>query len=97
MRTNLPQLVVVRIDSLGRPKAGAQVNASVTMNGDPRPDGTFSFLTGPDGVARMQLQVGTIPGPVSIVVEYVKCATTGFACVEYVTLASLSVPGIVAQ
>ena len=97
LRTNLPQAVVVRVDSLGRPKSGAIVFVSVTMTGEPKQQPIFSFLTDADGIARMQLQVGSNPGPVSIVAEYVKCKTTGFSCGEWVTFASVSVPGITAQ
>jgi hypothetical protein len=97
LRTYLPQPLVVRVDSLGRPKAGAIVSVSVTMNGEPKQQPMFSFLTDTDGIARMQVQLGSNPGPVSIVAEYVKCKTTGFACGEWVTFASVSVPGITAQ
>jgi len=87
----------VRVDSLGGPKSGALINVSVTMNGEPPQQANQGFMTGSDGLARMQIQVGNILGPISIIASYEKCKTTGFACPEFVTFASLSVPGIVAQ
>jgi hypothetical protein len=96
--TDLPELVVVRIDSLGTPIAGAEIRVSVQMNGAPGPNGPYSFFAGSDGIASMQLQVSNIRGPVAIDVEYIKCAHLGFfACDRYATLASTSVPGTIAQ
>jgi len=96
--TDLPELVVVRADSLGTPKAGAEVRATVTMSGAPGPNGPYFFVTGADGVASMQLQVSNIKGPVSLRVDYVMCDDLGFvSCDHYRTLATVNVPGIVAQ
>lgn len=97
MGSYLRQPIVVRVDSLGQPKEGALINVSVTMNGEPTQQASQSFQTRWDGVAYMQLRVGSVPGPVSIVADYVKCATTGFTCMQFVTFASVSIPGIVAQ
>jgi hypothetical protein len=96
--TNLPELVVVRVDSLGTPIVGADLRVSITMSGAPGANGPYPFVTGSNGVASMQLQVSNIPGPVSVTVNYRECAREGFfACDEYRILASLIVPGIVAQ
>ena len=96
--TDLPELVVVRVDSLGTPLAGGDIRVTVRMNGAPGPNGPYYFVTGPDGIAAMQLQVSNIRGPVRVTVAYEKCARSGFkACEQTVTLASLIVPGIVAQ
>jgi hypothetical protein len=96
--TDLPQLVVVRVDSLGTPFAGADVRVTVQMNGAPGPNGPYYFVTGLDGVAAMQLQLSNIRGPVGIGVAFEKCARWGFfVCDQTVTLAALSVPGVVAQ
>jgi hypothetical protein len=96
--TDIPELVVVRVDSLGTPLAGAELQVSVHMNGAPGPNGPYAFVTGSDGIAAMQLQLSNIKGPVSVTVAYVKCARLGlFACDQYRTLATVGVPGIVAQ
>jgi hypothetical protein len=96
--TDLPQLVVVRVDSLGTPMAGGELRVNVHMNGAPGSNGPYSFFAGPDGVAAMQLQLSNIVGPVDVKVWLVKCTSWGFVlCERSVTLASVSVPGIVAQ
>lgn len=96
--TDLPELVVVRADSLGTPRAGADVRATVHMSGAPGPNGPYFFVAGADGVASMQLQVSNIKGPVSLTVDHVLCDDWGlFSCNHYRTLATVNVPGIVAQ
>ena len=96
--TDLPQLVVVRADSVGTPKAGAEVRATAWMSGAPGPNGPYFFVTGADGVASMQLQLSNIKGPVRLTVDYVLCDDLGFySCEHYRTLATVNVPGIVAQ
>lgn len=95
--TYLPQLIVVRVDSLGKPKPGALIQVSVTMNGEVQQQPNQSFATQSDGLAHMRVLIRSTPGPVSIIAEYAKCKTTGFSCPEFVTFASVSVPGIVAQ
>ena len=96
--TDLPQLVVVRVDSLGTPLATRDVRVMVQMNGAPGANGPYSFVTASDGVAAMQLQVSNIRGPVGVIVAYEECARWGFfACEQTLTLATLSVPGVVAQ
>ena len=96
--TDLPELVVVRVDSLGTPKANAEVRARAWMHGAPGPNGYYYFVTGLDGVAAMQLQLSNPKGPVNLTVEYVICAELAiFGCPRYRTLATVNVPGIVAQ
>jgi len=96
--TDLPELVVVRADSLGMPKAGAEVRATVRMSGAPGPNGPYFFVTGADGVVSMQLQLSNPKGPVTLTVDYVMCAELAiFSCPRYRTLATVNVPGIVAQ
>jgi hypothetical protein len=96
--TDLPQLVVVRVDSLGTPLAGRDISVSVWMSGAPGPNGPYPFLTDSDGEAAMQLQLSNIRGPVSVTAAYQKCVKLGFiACDRFVTIATVSVPGIVAQ
>jgi hypothetical protein len=96
--TDLPQLVLVRVDSLGIPLAGRDISVSVHMNGAPGPNGPYPFVTGADGMAAMQLQLSNILGPVAVRASYTKCVTPGFSgCDKWVTIASVSVPGIVAQ
>jgi hypothetical protein len=96
--TDLPQLVVVRLDSLGTPLAGHDISVSVFMSGAPGPNGPYPFVTGADGIAAMQLQLSNIKGPVSVNAAYTKCVRWGwFACDQSVTVATVSVPGIVAQ
>jgi hypothetical protein len=96
--TDLPQLVVVRVDSLGTPLAAGDVRVRVWMNGAPGPNGPYSFITGADGVAAMQLQVSNILGPVSVNADYVRCTRWGFfACEQTEMLATVIVPGVVAQ
>jgi hypothetical protein len=96
--TDLPQLVVVHVDSMGTPLAGRDISVSVWMSGAPGPNGPAAFVTGADGTAAMQLQLSNIKGPVSVHADYTKCVTWGlFWCDKYVTIATVSVPGIVAQ
>jgi hypothetical protein len=97
--TDLPQLVVVRVDSLGTPLAGRDVSVSVHMNGAPGANGPYPFVTGADGIAAMQLPLSNIRGPVSVTASYTKCVVVGlfFGCDKTVTIASVSIPGIVAQ
>ena len=96
--TDFPELVVVRVDSLGTPVAAAELSVSITMSGAPGANGPYPFVTGADGVASMQLQASNIRGPVSVIVRYVRCEREGFfGCDAYGTLASLIVPGILAQ
>ncbi len=76
--TNLPQLVVVRLDSSGTPLPGRQLHVAVQMSGAPGANGPYEFRTGSDGTAAMQLQVSNIPGPVGIGVSYMKCVKPGF-------------------
>jgi hypothetical protein len=96
--TDLPQLVLVRVDSVGIPLAGRDVSVSVHMSGAPGPNGPYPFLTGADGIAAMQLQLSNIHGPVSVVASYTKCVSIGlFGCEKWAAVASVSVPGIVAQ
>jgi hypothetical protein len=96
--TDLPQLVLVRVDSMGTPLAGRAVSVSVTMNGAPGSNGPYPFVTGADGIAAMQLQLSHILGPVAVRASYTKCVTLGFfGCDKWVAIASVSVPGIVAQ
>src|SRR4051812_38775256 len=96
--TDLPELVLVRVDSLGTPLAGHDVSVSVHMSGAPGPNGPYSFVTGADGIAAMQLQLSNIHGPVSVVASYTKCVSLGFfGCEKFAAIASVSVPGIVAQ
>jgi hypothetical protein len=96
--TDLPQLVVVRVDSLGTPLAGRDISVSVQMNGAPGPNGPYPFVTDADGIAAMQLQLSNIHGLVSVRADYRKCVKVGFLeCEKWVTIASVSVPGIVAQ
>jgi len=96
--TDLPQLVMVRVDSVGIPLAGHDVSVSVHMSGAPGPNGPQTFITGADGIAAMQLLVSNIPGPVSVRASYTKCLRLGlFGCEKYGEVASVSVPGIVAQ
>ncbi|MFL5611308.1 MAG: hypothetical protein ACJ78G_11390 [Gemmatimonadaceae bacterium] len=96
--TDLPQLVLVRVDSIGTALAGRDISVAVTMNGAPGPNGPYPFVTGADGIAAMQLQLSNIHGPVSVRASYVKCVHQGaFFCDRFVTIASVNVPGIVAQ
>jgi hypothetical protein len=96
--TDLPELVVVRVDSLGTPLAGRDISVSVRMNGAPGPNGPYPFITDGDGTAAMQLQLSNIHGPVSVRAHYTKCVSWGlFWCDQAVTIASVTVPGIVAQ
>lgn len=96
--TPLPELVVVRADSLGTPMEGAEVRATARMSGAPGPNGPQYFVTDGDGVASMQLHLSNPKGPVVLTVEYVMCDKVGwFACEHYRTLATVNVPGIVAQ
>ena len=96
--TNVPELVVVRLDSMGTPLAGRDLSVSVWMSGAPGTNGPYPFVTGADGVAAMQLVLSNIPGPVAVTAAYVKCVRWGWkACDESVRVATVSVPGIVAQ
>ena len=96
--TDLPELVVVRVDSLGTPLAGRDISVSVYMNGAPGPNGPYPFVTGADGIAAMQLPLSNIKGPVAVRADYVRCLSWGlFACDRWVTIATVSVPGIIAQ
>jgi hypothetical protein len=96
--TDLPELVLVRVDSSGIPLAGHDVSVSVHMNGAPGANGPYPFVTGADGIAAMQLQLSNIRGPVNVTASYTKCVTWGlFACVKSAAIASVNVPGIVAQ
>ncbi|MFL5569544.1 MAG: hypothetical protein ACJ772_03080 [Gemmatimonadaceae bacterium] len=96
--TDLPQLVLVRVDSMGIALAGRDISVSVHMNGAPGPNGPSAFVTGADGIASMQLQLSNIHGPVSVRASYTKCVDWGlFGCDRSVVIASVSVPGIVAQ
>ena len=97
--TDLPELVLVRVDSLGIPLAGRDVSVSVHMNGAPGANGPYAFVTGADGIAAMQLQLSNIRGPVSVTASYTKCVSPGFffGCDRSVAIASVSIPGIVAQ
>lgn len=96
--TDLPELVLVRVDSMGTPLAERDITVSVRMNGAPGPNGPYSFVTGADGIASMQLQLSNIRGPVAINAAYMKCVSWGlFWCDKSVAIATVSVPGIVAQ
>jgi hypothetical protein len=96
--TDLPQLVLVRVDSMGSPLAGRDISVSVQMNGAPGPNGPYPFVTGADGIASMQLQLSNIHGPVSVRASYTKCVVWGsYVCDKSVVIASVNVPGIVAQ
>lgn len=96
--TPLPELVVVRADSLGTPMARADVRATARMSGAPGPNGPQFFVTDDEGVASMQLYLSNPKGPVILTVDYVMCDKLGwFACEHYRTLATVNVPGIVAQ
>ena len=96
--TDLPQLVVVRVDSMGTSLAERDISVSVWMSGAPGANGPYPFVTGADGIAAMQLQLSNIKGPVSVNAAYTKCVRWGlFACDKSVTIATVSVPGIVAQ
>jgi hypothetical protein len=96
--TDLPELVIVRVDSLGTPLAGRDISVSVQMNGAPGPNGPYPFVTDADGTATMQLQLSNIRGPVSVRASYTKCISFNlFGCDKSVIIASVNVPGIVAQ
>ena len=96
--TDLPELVVVRLDSAGIALAGRDISVSIRMNGAPGSNGPYAFFTGPDGIAAMQLQLSNIRGPVSVSAAYTKCVIWGwFGCDRTVAVATVSVPGIVAQ
>jgi hypothetical protein len=96
--TDLPQLVLVRVDSAGIPLAGHDVSVSVHMNGAPGPNGPYPFVTGADGIAAMQLQLSNIHGPVSVRASYVKCVEFNlFGCGKFAAIAGVDIPGIVAQ
>jgi hypothetical protein len=93
--TDFPQLVVVRVDSLGTPLAGGDLSVAVQMSQAPGPNGPYAFITGSDGTAGMQLQVSNIPGPVTIDVSYVKCVRWGwFFCDQEKTLATLRLSAV---
>ena len=84
--------------SSGTALAGRDISVSIRMSGAPGPNGPYPFFTGPDGIAAMQLQLSNIPGPVSVSASYTKCVTWGlFGCDRSVAVATVSVPGIVAQ
>lgn len=91
---DFPQLVVVRVDSLGTPVSGGELRVAVQMSGAPGPNGPYAFVTGPDGTAAMQLQVSNIPGPVGINVSYVRCVLWFFGCDQEKTLATLSLSAV---
>jgi hypothetical protein len=96
--TDLPQLVLVRVDSIGTPLAGRDISVAVRMSGAPGPNGPYLFLTGPDGIAVMQLQLSNIHGPVSVIAAYTKCVSWAlFGCEHSVAIATVSVPGILSQ
>jgi hypothetical protein len=96
--TDLPQLVVVRVDSMGTPLAGRLISVSIRMSDAPGANGPYSFLTGADGQAAMQLQLSNLPGPVSVSAGYAKCVKGDpIVCERSVIIATVSVPGIVAQ
>jgi hypothetical protein len=47
----------------------------------------------------MQLQLSNIHGPIGVTASYTKCMVLGFlfGCDKTATIASVSIPGIVAQ
>lgn len=93
--SDFPELVVVRVDSLGTPLAGGDLRVAVQMSQAPGPNGPYAFITGPDGTAAMQLEVSNIPGPVGITVSYVKCVWSFFiVCDEEKTLATLRLSAV---
>jgi hypothetical protein len=93
--SDFPELVVVRVDSLGTPLEGGDLRVAIRMSGAPGPNGPYSFITGLDGTAAMQLEASNIPGPVTIDVSYVKCARWGwFFCDQEKTLATLRLSAV---
>ena len=92
---DLPELVVVRFDSSGKPLAGIELRAAVTMTGAPGANGSSYWVTGQDGKAAMQLRVSNYIGPFTINVYYETCTKWNvFTCAQYKTLARLAVPGV---
>ena len=94
--TNFPLPVVVHLDSLGTPIGDGELQAAVWMSGMPGPNGPYTFTSGSDGTASMQLQVSNIPGPVRIELSYVRCVRPGifFYCDQYKTFATLSLSAL---
>jgi len=94
--TDFPALVLVHLDSLGTPLAGGELRVAIQMSGAPGPNGPYPFTTGADGTASMQLVASNIPGPVSIIVSYVKCVKPGFFvdCDQWKTITTLGLSAL---
>jgi len=88
---DFPQPVVVRLDRNGKPvQYGAlSVHVASASAGSSALPRAYLFVTGPDGVATMQLQVADSPGPFNINVEFWICS--GTFCDAIKILATLKV------